>query len=484
MNYTEYREGPARAFFAERSTQTGDQKISFRPFTDAHYERHSLAVRHTDQHGEGGQLYSPDPFEKNLATGNYKMWEAIINTPVAGRAVHVAADPGFTRGINTYWKTQGYNAVRRVGPLGSAKLDRPAGPWVVDLRTYNNGYDLLDMAHTLAHIRGPIEIPDGKNSFGRNATVHRFYLALAEILVSELYGIPMFKQDKPAGQDIWPGIRIAVSLDIMNPRFYVPWMIDPPVPGSTTGVLGVCFHVESAPYSLKLPNTTYRPHERWSGHPSVVSIVGFEAIDVVSRYDIGFKSRYVKTRDAGAYVFTADDLLSPEYLSAHAELADASGFHWAEEVMRPLEWMKSEEYEKLRSGVPPLPCRLCFAPNAKSSVTPDKPRKRAVASPKKGTEWHDYMKTMKEGTKHAYRSTVLATPDPKAAKKADRARKREYNQQIKKERLRARAQKVLDKRRAGKHFTKREREFITDIQGSDSRIKVWSKIKQLAEQEK
>jgi hypothetical protein len=122
-------------------------------------------------------------------------WDAAVQIPRAalatGRLVAIR-DVRPVRSVNTYWKEEAQEAIRRVGPIGpNGEWLRPRGSFIADFRD-DQCWMLAEAAHVLAHHRGdyadlalgpidPIQLP----------TARLLQQALGELVIASKFNLPI-----------------------------------------------------------------------------------------------------------------------------------------------------------------------------------------------------------------------------------------------------------------------------------------------------
>lgn len=338
----------------------------------------------------------PGPDENPADVQAYRIWDATIGVPAcyprSGRTRHIRDIPS-SRKINEFWLHQSLPALHHVGPLGpEGAVVRPTGALILDLTRSAMGWQILEAAHVLAHLRGDDKPPDRDFAEILGQTAGRFVQAVTEIWVSIYYDLPLdvSRKDcgKPGDPDTYFLTEVKSSSEFVNPVIRLPWMNrEAPRLDSTLSVLLTSVHYEPHPYGYNMRTNMAGPSDHWCCMPTIVAIAGWEGIDYVTHQPLGTLSDRPKA--PVDYVVRAEDLLPPDtywyYLALALRAKDAQGrplFErpWALTGARAerwqyfSEWIKTPAYGALRARTPPLPCRSCMTLNKHTEGAPLPPK--------------------------------------------------------------------------------------------------------------
>ncbi len=228
---------------------------------------------------------------------------------------------------NDEWQRQILPQLGRVGPLGpGGALVRPQGPAIIDFQALSDGWDLLEMAHVLAHSRTdtggmrkwtPTEAED--------VTRCEFHQAVGEIAVAQVLGLPIDvtpRNRHTRNHSHLPyGLDVQVSLDVLNPRIAMPWFSPGgPVFDKTLAVVSVGLLIGPVPAGWANGSGVINKTDRWTGLPTLAVIAGWAPIEMLAQAQLAewTDARWEKNV---ASILCVDDFLPSHLLHQHVKLA-------------------------------------------------------------------------------------------------------------------------------------------------------------------
>ncbi len=296
------------------------------------------------------------------------MWDAAVTLPpCTGRPseiVEVRSVP-IWRNTNPVWGSVLQPALSRVGKLGDTIL-RPAAPYIVDLLDDRNARRLLDGAHALAH-RFSTE------AHRRGTGYPSWQLWLARLVVARLYGIPI---DVTSDRVTLPhfGVAVYASQHFRSPVLVVPTTGNLALyPDETVAVVSAAVFIEPHPKGFADMSNRWKEINQWACHPTMVMVVGWELVDVVTHAPLcayNEKSKYP------SFGLQPADLQPPDDLNAVLCAGIAERGPPVVDCVKTWyvdDWLQSKDYDNALACTPPLPCRDCMRMNMRAEGAPGRP---------------------------------------------------------------------------------------------------------------
>ena len=415
------------------------------------------------------------------------LWDAAVGIP-ACRPLPVVRTNKIQPVRNTNSWYAGYrDSLQRVGPLnqGLAPL-RPVYPWVFDLTTMDDGWQLLEVAHVLAHLRGDDKLAWRRWATDMSQTAGHLVGALANVIVSQVFGLPLNIIKDPTaglgkeGLDIATyGVDIRASGRFTFPVFRVPWCSnESPRPDCTRAYLHVAVYSQPVPHTYAMEGTDTSDFDRWGCTPTIVAIVGWEAVDYITHATL----TAFNPADADQqilYTVHPADLLPPDTFWAFLAEGNArvGAPKYNPDFVDVQEWVAGKVRDRhgrtflnLLAETPCLPCPACKTFNQTDPhriVRPDgfMPRQK----PKKGHPDKDWSPHI---LKHARLNECMKlaslrwlTKLLKSAVEAGRTwrqRRSAHRRKLLRILPELRLQYALRKDRRGKSLNKRERRLVDE----------------------
>ena len=360
-------------------------------------------------------VISPNPYAASKrASGRIKAhacWDAAVGIPASKhRATDDLPEYGkvqVLRRINTTWSSSTLEGLHKVGPTtNNGFVIRPAAPWLIDLQTIPFGWELIEMAHVLAHMRTePKMFKNDKTRLQWAPSMAQFRKELAKLVIASIFGIPI---DVKTPQDVeklapdisWGGIEVAVATDILNPVMRVPvYTGNSPIPDKSVLYIDAGVFVEPHPQGWSTGSLKSARYDMWSGLPTMVVLAGWETVEYVTHAPIYKGSR---PKDAVTYALSPVDLMPMDTLPAMLKLA-ANEYSMPVETdteKYPLNWLADPGYMEYWMRTYPLPCPACQMVNSRSIGAPERPKMRM---PKPGVNrgreyeaWKIWMNDLKQ----------------------------------------------------------------------------------------
>lgn len=331
---------------------------------------------------EAASLVHVNPFAPGKA-GGLAVWETAAAPSPWEEFRQMAAGkvPGF-RKTNTSWLNETMQAFYRIGTtIDGETVRRPKTPAVVDLMSEPWGWKLLEAAHALAHRTEVQRIfrPQGMGLYG-SLTVNW----VAKLCAAVKYGLPVDVSGNLPPSNIDEALRsndgfyrYGISLCDSN-SFHAPFIRVPcigkraPMPDRDVAFLAVGVYIEPHPKGFSEGTGKWLEVNRWSCSPTMVSIAGWELVDVVMRQQpsVGYPGAKPEFVVAAPAMMPYESLL--EYVEAAKEsrgeaVADGDR-HW-----HVLDWLDSKNCRDLVSTSPTLPCADCLRLNMRAEGVPGRP---------------------------------------------------------------------------------------------------------------
>lgn len=303
------------------------------------------------------------------------LWSRVKSDPYCRGAFHMADRHRLPRlqDTNSNWE-ETLKGLNHVGPDGHGGMFRPEGEFILDLTRIPGGYDIMEAAHVVAHMRAL--------AYGGEP---RLLECLAEIGLSMRYGVS-FHCPVPgqlyAGKgrpSSWLEVNGIVPVVSTNPR--KPWLSIPVASlaasrAAIAVLVGV--HLEPQPWSAREGAAEETPAwlevNRWSCMPSILSFSGWKAVDELLKGPMILPYRnspesevYACMPVEGLDPMSMLDALAREY---PGDPGSGEGLFTVDSL---LNW---EGYRGILSCTPPFPCRKCLRLNMMAPGAPERPMKR------------------------------------------------------------------------------------------------------------
>lgn len=373
-------------------------------------------------------LMSANPFEPSaIRPGGFKIWDAAIGIPASSsrniepmRMTEIKP----IRNCNTHWNGPAKVALSRVGPLGpNGAMLRPVDRWLVDLKEIPEGWNLLNMAHGLAHLRGDESLTHDSAFIYRKPDLHfRVPSSLAEIVMAMLFGLPLDigpRQEGKPGRPDFPCYFIEMKSSAYFPDGFchIPQVSNEALRvDETIAVVSASVFIEPPPGGFATGSTNKSDDDRWCCMPTIVMITGWELVDVITHLPLMSVNPKDVKKDV-CYGLLPEDMMPPEsflaYLHKAKEIygdpmeatekwARREGHpEWIENFMYVEDFLSSKKFSDLYMNTPPLVCEQCMNWNTRSEGTPIKPwgRKPKYSRIKDRPEWVEHGLKIKEALK-------------------------------------------------------------------------------------
>lgn len=326
-----------------------------------------------------------NPFTPGKA-GGLAIWETAAAPSPWDEFRHMSPNkvPGF-RKTNTTWLNETMQSFYRIGTLvDGATVRRPASPAVVDLMSNPWGWKLLEAAHALAHRTEVQRIfrPQGMGLYG-SLTVNW----VAKLCTAIQYNLPVDVSGNLPPSTVDEAVksgdgfyRYGISLCDSN-SFHSPFIRVPcigkraPVPDRDVAFLAVGVYIEPHPRGFSEGTGRWMEVNRWSCSPTMVSIAGWELVDVVMRQQpsVGYPGSKPEFVVAAPALMPYDSL--GEFIESAKEARGAASAD-GDRYWHVLDWLDSRQCKDLVASSPTLPCKDCLRLNMHAEGAPGKPQSR------------------------------------------------------------------------------------------------------------
>ena len=330
-------------------------------------------------------LITADPTAPSrFRTNGLAVWDVALYLPdpklMVPNPVGISTLPS-RRNRNTHWIENGPKLLASWGRPGgpTSPILRPAGPYVFDLMKIQNGWDILEAAHVLTHMRADQELAArASKPYDLCYLSNLFQRCLSEIMVALAYDIPLDVRSRPTRQNgdsnLPFGLTVATTTHLSSPNLIVP--LEGPgrlVFDKTIAVINVATHLQPYPDGFVTGVWSPDAQDRWCCAPTIVAITGWADTQVATHWSLAT----YRPNESSSPVFLAmhpNDLMPPDDLNAVLALA------WRRSGLPPAgwqyisDWMGSDEYLKAYMKTPPLPCSYCLSINRNSPSAPRRPR--------------------------------------------------------------------------------------------------------------
>lgn len=306
------------------------------------------------------------------------VWDSVLGIPACKWRSSAIRHPRYIASLyggNTTWGDSVLPALQRMGRIDGEYV-RPEHPAIFDFASIEDGWKYLELAHALSHL---YSVPAEDNMRGANHT--HMLRWLAHLVICTYYAIPLkipSDRDTTRSADIaYLGIDISISGAMRSPNVLVPVTgALAPIPDTTVAIYRVGVHIEPHPYGITGGSGKWIEINRWACMPTIISLSGWECVDVVTKHGIYSYNENSKLANE-FYGMSVHDLASPETFN---NLVDKARDHGR--VPEPdghLTWMvpellRSEAYNALIAVSPPLPCKECVKLNARCEGAPGRPK--------------------------------------------------------------------------------------------------------------
>ena len=310
----------------------------------------------------------------DIRQGGFKSWDAAVAIPASTiRRTGIINKQQLVpcRATNTYWTNEVGKALKFVGPINNL-IRRPMASQIVDLREHPDGWEVLEAAHVLAHIRGdPDRKIKKKFNYEMSYTREHFKHAMAEIIVGLLFDLPInVGKYKPLrGAPNMPyQILVIPTTEFKSPYLILPWKNEHSlVPDETLAVINVALHIEPYPGGFVTGSGKIKLSDRWCCSPSIVNIVGWDTPEFITHQNV-INDNYIEH-----YA----DLMPPNTLNNYLDLyKERFGVFKPDNIewFYVQDWLNSSSYAQAYMETPPLPCRDCLLSNFKTDAKPERPK--------------------------------------------------------------------------------------------------------------
>jgi hypothetical protein len=404
-----------------------------------------------------------DVLEHSDIHQGFKLWDLAIGVPRDGKPLAIGPS---APALNINTDLNGLRlALNHVGRIGDIVLT-PTHPDIVDLTTLSHGWELIDLAHAVAHLRS--DPYNGKvfKVWHKNPVQKEFYRALTDLTLGfKLDTAVNMTPDRDAlgscglpllmisTQNVLDPNRLEASVPVSN--LYTP------KPNTALVVVFAALRICPMPYEILTGSTEgLNMSDVWSGLPSMVVFYGWQFVDIITHWPIVDRSGKGDIAYMN-YVAMAEDLLPmsllPEYISATSQVCD---------IIAPKlsVWLDSDQPINLLQRCNPLPCKCCMRINPKTELAPVRPWSYV----KPGTKeefipkvWKDYdsfhdnaITALKPGTLRKYK---VRFGDGLSLEM--RTRKRGHKTMLETIKNMDTLHRIEGKRRRGKQLTTKERAF-------------------------
>ena len=321
-----------------------------------------------------------DPFSET--DGLSDMWKYVYGYPICRGELKTARqfDVQPKSVLNKAWLDSREHMV--FGKLGDEFI-RPSSPTIVDLMSLNVGWDVLEAAHALTHLQSEYLAANTKWTLGLGSRSFDLFENIARLVLAMKFDLVLNVSPGSSGDDIGRedafrkyGILVVPTTQFGKPSVVVPMREDGMV-SSKRCVVSAAIKIEPHPHSYNEGGEGWREINRWSCHPSMVDLVGWECCDFVSRQPVAARwdgqrrSEFVlapgglRPMDCFKHFLTlAEDRLGP------VEEDPENG------LLRPRSWLGSDLLKAMLEKTPPLPCPECMRLNLQADGSPMKPKCR------------------------------------------------------------------------------------------------------------
>lgn len=303
------------------------------------------------------------PTDLHQADSRRRIWEAAIAIPACKWRVFYSEQqkPMPVRNINTGF-AEIADAFSKAGPVVGG-WRRPRSPYILDLVSYNRGFELFEMCHVLAHVQLLLYPNAGKIS-------ELVQLWLAKTAVALRYDLPLFEGFENASTFKELGIRVITAYNPRQPLFKLPVSGEGSlVPYQELGCIFVGIGTESIPNGFRTGTGRWTAATRWCCGCTQACIAGWELVDVITHMPV--------LTHKGCYSIHPLDLQSPQ---SFVELIRGTTAG-----IKTLELLDSDIYKQWLSVTPPLPapnCLLFKTDEASGLVRPMKKRPEGKLNPR------------------------------------------------------------------------------------------------------
>lgn len=406
------------------------QKVVWRtPFVDSPYIHAQLMPNFLDApwpdlfKADPRNIVDPDP----TAPSRYRptglaCWDTAIALPDSVHGANLL--PATMRVVpalrkcNTFWQEY-QHMLHRVGRLiPKGPILRYASPWTIDLTQMGDvGWRILEAAHVLTHMQLESKV-SARNLSKFNFDYHNTLSSmLTKLVVGYLFDIPVDVSKRNLGLYGYPdmeyyGISVRMTTDMFEPKLRTTIAVrEAPRPDKAIIYILASVHIEPTPYNYEgkeVRTEDYEWHDRFACKPTVVTILGWESVDVLTH------QQRIDTSSYGPnYVMPAYDLMPPYTLWFYLKLCEKrwgrppTGEYYGlatPEDKGPVtsklayvgDWieMNNPEYWALFKHTPSFPCQYCYTTNFSDKNAKRRPFGRVPPDYKikRGSPWFEYLK--------------------------------------------------------------------------------------------
>jgi len=364
-------------------------------------------------------LICTNPFQRSRFRPGMALWDAAIGIPATtARPPTVLPMPRTPRlrGCNAYWLGDGLKALNSIG-MGQ-QAGRLRGPWIFDLKQHPYGWEIMEAAHVLAHLRGDSKGMTRNKAQLASPTAGWYQGSLCSIVFSLMFDLPLcvhkMNEDQKAEPDFKHfGIEVKSSSWIDMSFLRCSWNNTEALRlDQTLAVVNMSVLIEPHPYGYTTGTLQSRLDDRWCCQPTLVMLVGWETVDVIAHQPL-VSSDPQDPRRPVCYGIHPADLQDPEDLWCYLAQGHAARGDGPVEPGRYMyfwDWLKSQQYQDLWLETPPLPCRQCSMLNTRTEGVPERPKS---AQPKTSRElkqskpWRQYLQGLHNIRKIIQDATIL-----------------------------------------------------------------------------
>ena len=352
--------------------------------------------------------WEPSPCRTGLA-----VWDRSILVPRSSGSV-LPAGQAVGHVINFDWH-QTLMDLNDVTP--GLKGKRPDGQHVWDLLKFPDSWELVNLAHSLAHKLVHVE----RQRFRYCQTSQILAGCLFKIMLAIKYDLVM---DMEPGKDRTGtldslekrGIRIHMSRQFRNPRMDIPCI----GPNSLrqdydTCVILAAMHFEPQPNQRIMDESRWLEVNRWSCLPTIACFSGWQTVDVITH------SQLVRYRN-GKDLFWELPVHAMESSGKFHLLLNEKDEGDNRRFFKVWDYLDSPEWKKDKACSRTLPCRSCMQVNSRIENSPVKPVGEMDEKNKDWLKYEEGMETIYSTCEKAIQFYEGHIDSHTAAKKERRSR--------------------------------------------------------------
>ena len=285
------------------------------------------------------------------------MWDTILTrkNPIEARQFATSSTPIKPEPMfNKLWTNSIYTQERK-RYLYDNDIDLPA---YLDFSKEFDGFTLYKAAHVLAHLWGDPVAVCWPVDMQRYVYKKFFDTAVANILMSWWYSIPIYIKAAPFDKH-WEvpsalGIRYTITDTYEDPLFYIKKQDILSLDNFDKTLANVFIVVYTQAHVTKEAIANPASELLYNMGPMRALFVGWELLDFVLIQANAVTRGYKKKPHI---VVHPEDLHSPEHFAYYLE---AVNYTVSDGYMGIHTWLNSGEYLEALSQTPPLPCRACL----------------------------------------------------------------------------------------------------------------------------